>query len=144
MRVLFKLAFALLLGLAAFAGPHKQAAASAAGMTANLLTAAAHVSSPLRLASYARLYPARASFCYAQHIQCELDAGGYGYLYERCMRRRGCYPDHGAGPYPGDIYEYRRKGYSCRYWYGRCLDNWYYGEDIRGCMRYYGCLRHYY
>jgi hypothetical protein len=59
------------------------------------------------------------------------------------MRRRGCYPDHVGGDFPGDIFEYRRKGYSCRYWYGRCRDNWYYGEDIRGCLRYYGCPIYY-
>jgi len=142
MRVKFKLALVFLLGLAGLAGLNDQAAAGAASITPSVLTTPAHVST--QAIPVYHHYPRHSRFCYSQHIQCELDAGGRGYLYRRCMRRRGCYPNHVGGHYPGDIYEYRRKGYSCRYWYGRCRDNWYYGEDIRGCLRYYGCLRRYY
>jgi len=141
MRVQFKLVLLLLVTFAAVSGLREPASASVAGLSLDAIDTSAHVS-PLATPVYHH-YPRRGRFCYSQHIQCELDAGGRGYLYRSCMRRRGCYPNHVGGHYPGDIYEYRRKGYSCRYWYGRCRDNWYYGEDIRGCLRYYGCPIYY-
>lgn len=144
MRLRCKLALAFLLGLASLSWTNDQAAAGAAGITPSVLTTPAHVSSSLTPAYYDHLHLARSRFCYSQHIQCELDAGGRGYYYKRCMRRRGCYPYYGGGYYHGDIYDFRRKGYSCRYWYRRCRENWFYPEDVRGCLRYYGCLHRYY
>jgi len=143
MRVQFKLAFIFLIGIAALCGVRGPAEASVAALPIGGLEASAHVSDSVQPAYHPGIAPARSAFCYSQHIQCRLDAG-YGHRYRRCMRRRDCYPHFDGDHYPGDIYEFRRKGYSCRYWYDRCRDNWCYPEDVRGCLRYYSCLRHYY
>ncbi|MEM8876979.1 MAG: hypothetical protein AAGD23_03805 [Pseudomonadota bacterium] len=34
---------------------------------------------------------------------------------------------------------YRRSGGSCGYWHNRCVANWGYGKNYRGCMRYHRC-----
>lgn len=139
MRVHLKLAFACLIGIAASGVMAGKATAGVVTAPFGGLDASAHVSSLLTSVDYQDRHDDRQRFCYAVHIQCELDAAGSGWRYERCMRLRRCYPryddDH------GDIYEYRRQGRSCRYWYHRCRDNWYYPEDVRGCLRFYGCDR---
>lgn len=115
MRILVKLAFICVL---AIAGASSLAGQASAGFIGSVLAgpgSAAHVSS-FRHPVY---YPGA------------------------CRWRRDCYPRYHDHYYHGDIYAYRRKGYSCRYWYHRCRDNWFYGEDVRGCLRYYGCPTYY-
>jgi len=140
MRILVKLAFiCVLAGASSLAG---QASAAFVGPAQAGSGIAAHASSPIQPVYHSGIHRARSEFCYAQHIQCRLDAG-YGWRYRSCMRRRDCYPRYDGDYYHGDIYAYRRKGYSCRYWYHRCRENWFYGEDVRGCLRYYGCPTYY-
>lgn len=142
MRVSFKLAFICVVALAASAGLATQGSAAATGLSPGGAGLAAHVSSSIPPVYHSGIHSARSDFCYAQHIHCRLDAG-YGSRDRHCLRRRGCYPRYHGDDDHGDIFAYRRKGYSCRHWYHRCRDNWFYGEDVRGCMRYYGCPTYY-
>lgn len=34
---------------------------------------------------------------------------------------------------------YHRAGRSCGHWHNRCVANWGYGANYRGCMRYHRC-----
>jgi len=138
MRVQFKLVLLLLVTFAAMSGLREPASASVAGLSLDAIDTSAHVS-PLATPVYHH-YPRRGRFCHSVHIQCRLDTG-HGYHYRRCMERRGC----GYGYLNGSRFscEYRRKGYSCRYWYRKCIRNWHYAEDIEGCLDYHCCGRHY-
>ena len=133
MRMHFKLAFIVLIGLVAWSAAPERAMASAIQLDPGGPGASAHVSSMLHLAQY--IAGERADRCYVRHLECRYRSG-FGHRYRRCMARGGC--------------GYRRRfGYgqshrSCRYWLRRCRENWYYPEDIRGCLRYHGCLHHYY
>jgi len=129
MRVQFKLALVFLIALAAWSGTPGQATAGSAHLGNSAVTASAHGSSMLHLAQY--IAGERADRCYVRHLECRYTSG-FGHRYRRCMRRGGCgyRPHYGYG----DVHR------SCRYWLRRCRENWYYPEDIRGCLRYHGCL----
>jgi len=137
MRVPVKLALLLLLGLAALSGMRGPAEAGVAELSLGGFDKAAHVSP---LVSPVYHLPRRGRFCRSVRTQCRLDAG-HGYRYEACMLRRGCFPHDAHDDFID--YEYRRKGYSCGYWYRECRHNWDYREDVIGCLRYYGCDRYY-
>jgi len=129
MRVQFKLALVFLIALAAWSGTPGQATAGSVHLGNSAVTASAHGSSMLHLAQY--IAGERADRCYVRHLECRYTSG-FGHRYRRCMRRGGCgyRPHYGYG----DVHR------SCRYWLRRCRENWYYPEDIRGCLRYHGCL----
>jgi len=133
MRVQFKLALVFLIGLAFWGGTPDGAMAASASLERSAVQSPAHVSPKLHLAQY--IAGERADRCYVRHLECRYRAG-FGHRYRRCMRRGGCgyRPHYGYG----DVHR------SCRYWLRRCRENWYYPEDIRGCLRYHGCLHHYY
>lgn len=138
MRVQFKLAFIFLIGVAALCGVRGPAEASVAALPIGGLEASAHVA-PLAIKTYHRHYPRRGRFCRAVREICRIDTDEFSPDYYRCVRRRGC-PVF-DGHYPEDRYpcEYRRKGYSCRYWYHECRENWRYPDDVEGCLRYHCC-----
>jgi len=114
MRVHLLFAFAILIGVAAYAGPQSQAQAGPAHLALGGLASAADAS-PLLQPVYHH-YSRRRGRCYPHHRYCRRH---YGF---------------------GDIYIYRRKGRSCSYWRYRCRQNWFYPEDYRGCLRYYNCI----
>jgi len=140
MRVHFKLAFAklafaLLAGLAALGGIHGQAEAATANLTLSGLEKSAHVSQLVRPAYHHVVAGEDTDRCYVRHLECRYTSG-FGHRYRRCMARADCHYRRriGIGRYPR----------SCRYWLHRCRENWIYPEDIHGCLRYHGCLHHYY
>lgn len=135
MRVQFKLALVFLIALAAWGGTTSQAAAGTAALTLDGMPSSAHVSSLLHRVYHHRFPGERADRCYVRHLECRYTSG-FGHRYRRCMRRGGCgyRPHYGYG----DVHR------SCGYWLRRCRENWYYPEDIRGCLRYHGCLHDYY
>lgn len=133
MRVYCKMAFVFLIGLAAWSGIPSQSEAASAHPERSGLESPAHVSSMLHLAQY--IAGEHADRCYVRHLECRYRSG-FGHRYRRCMARADCgYRRH---------YGYGHRYRSCRYWLRRCRENWYYPEDIRGCLRYHGCLHKYY
>ncbi|MFP3921114.1 MAG: hypothetical protein ACLFPA_06100 [Dichotomicrobium sp.] len=126
MRVLFTMVFASLIGLTASTGMSDHAAAGPAHLSLSGLSSSAHVASPLTPVRYGE----HADRCYVRHLECRYRSG-FGSRYRRCMARADCgYRRH---------YGYGDVRRSCRYWLHRCRENWYYPEDIRGCLRYHGC-----
>lgn len=130
MRVVFTMVFASLIGLTAVTGMSDHAAAGPAHLSQSGLSSSAHVTPKLTLVRYGE----HADRCYVRHLECRYRSG-FGWRYRRCMARADCgYRRH---------YGYENVYRSCGYWLRRCRENWYYPEDIRGCLRYHRCLDEY-
>jgi len=124
----------LMIGLAALTSAGT-ATAGPASLSLSGLESSAHVSPLLQHVDHHYLPGEHADRCYVRHLKCRYHSG-FGHRYRRCMAHADCHYRRriGIGRYPR----------SCRYWLSRCRENWYYPEDIRGCLRYHGCLhRHY-
>ncbi len=134
MRVQFSLALVFLMALAAWSGSPGQATAGTAALPLDGLRSSAHVSPLLHQVYHHDIPGEHADRCYVRHLECRYTSG-FGHRYRRCMAHAGCgYRKR---------YGYGHKPRSCRYWLHRCKENWYYPEDIRGCLRFHGCLHDY-
>jgi len=136
MREWFRLALVFLFALAAWSGAPNQATAATAALTLDGLASSADVSSLLQNVYHHDIPGEHADRCYVRHLECRYTSG-FGHRYRRCMARADCGYRKRFG--------YGHEPRSCRYWLRRCEENWYYPEDIRGCLRFHGCLpRHSY
>lgn len=131
MRVKFRLALVLLFAVAAWSGAPNQATAATAALTLDGLASSAPVSSLLQKVYHHNIPGEHADRCYVRHLECRYTSG-FGHRYRRCMARAGC----GYRPRVGVGHEPR----SCRHWLRRCHARWFLPEDIRGCLRFHGCL----
>ncbi len=127
MRIIVHLGLALAFGILIMGVPQTQANAAPLPTVQSLLA----LVEPAPALKVSRHYDGEYGYCYGEHLKCRYNQG-FGWRYRRCMSHAGC----GYSEPRRDEHDVI---HDCRHWHNECRKNWFYPEDIRGCLRFHGC-----